>query len=520
MKLFKLVAIQFLVSIFLISPALFAFEMEWFKGTVEKALVEAKETHRPILIYWGAAWCPPCHALKAVAFRNQEFTTAAKNFVSVYLDGDTKDAQSWGEKFKISGYPTLLVLNENGEEIQRLRASQPPEGLTQELLQAGRNAEPIEKLLDSALKAADPQKIPLDSWQRLARYSWDYNPMWEQRADELTVKLIKLSKMVPNQLSVEKNEFQLLLLGRRIDGLKDGESLSTDEKLEAEGLLRSIISENKKMLTHMQPIVFGATTYLKGLFPDLEKNQIPATRFIMEYRKALWNLFKEKSLTLQNRTYILSTLVDLSSGANSHYPELSTDDRKTVKNSLTNYLSRAKDEHERVVVFNVLPDAFKKIGETDEARKLILKYENKVGVKNDIYSMLSDLDLAQGKLDSALAWSEKAYQVSEGSATRAQWGRIYIKLLIDIAPENADRIEKDSFAIFTEGLSVSDGLQGRNKRSMTKLQSQFLTWAKNSNRTLDLKKYTALATEKCIGTDRDFISQCQQFVENFQPKKN
>ena len=511
--------ILFIFITLLASTPAFSAEMAWFKGSVDQALAQAKESKKPTLIYWGAAWCPPCHALKAVAFKDKEFTDASKNFVTVYLDGDTTDAQFWGEKFAITGYPTLLVLNENGEEMQRLGASQPVAGLTAELLQAGRNAQPIESLLEDVLNSPDPLKIPIDSWQRLAHHGWDYNPKWDNRAEELTAKLNKIAEKIPGTFADEKLEFKLLVFNRRITGLKEGEALSVKEKSELESLIKSILSDKKQMFVHMQSMIFGAPTIMKGLYPDPEKAKIPTFRFVMEYRKALWTLLEEKSLTLQNRTYIISTIVDLSYGTNVQYPELTSAEQIQIKTTLIGFLNKAKNDHERVVIFNVMPDAFKKIGETDEARKLLLKNENKVGVKNYIYSTLSELDLSQGKLDSALNWAEKAYRISEGAATRAQWGRNYVSLLIDMTPENAERIEKDAFSIFNEGLSVTDGLKGRNKRSMTKLQTKFLTWAKEKNTPLDAKKYAALSAEKCVGQVSEFVNQCRDFVKDFEAKK-
>ena len=54
---------------------------------------------------------------------------------------------------------------------------------------------------------------------------------------------------------------------------------------------------------------------------------------------------------------------------------------------------------------------------------------------------------------------------------------------------------------------------------MTKLQSKFMAWAKESNTPLDPKKYAALATEKCVGDVSEFVSQCRKFVNDFTAKK-
>ena len=94
-------------------------QIPWFKGSVEDAFAEANRTNRPIFLYWGAVWCPSCTEVKSHIFAKPEFTKLVKNVVPVYLDGDTEQAQIWGEKLKISGYPSLLLLNSKGQEVLR-----------------------------------------------------------------------------------------------------------------------------------------------------------------------------------------------------------------------------------------------------------------------------------------------------------------------------------------------------------------------------------------------------------------
>lgn len=37
--------------------------IDWFEGSVEGAFATAKTQDKPIFLYWGAVWCPPCHEL-------------------------------------------------------------------------------------------------------------------------------------------------------------------------------------------------------------------------------------------------------------------------------------------------------------------------------------------------------------------------------------------------------------------------------------------------------------------------
>src|SRR5688572_7657988 len=62
-------------------------DVAWFGGSVEEALAAAAAQHKPVFLYWGAEWCPPCHDLKAYVFSRRDFQDKMRQFIPVYLDG-------------------------------------------------------------------------------------------------------------------------------------------------------------------------------------------------------------------------------------------------------------------------------------------------------------------------------------------------------------------------------------------------------------------------------------------------
>lgn len=106
-----------------------ASEADWLTD-LPKALEKAKTEKKFVLIdFTGSDWCPPCIKLHKEVLSTKEFETyAAKDFVLVMLDYPTRKPQppelkkaneALQAKYKIEGFPTLIVLNSEGKELGR-----------------------------------------------------------------------------------------------------------------------------------------------------------------------------------------------------------------------------------------------------------------------------------------------------------------------------------------------------------------------------------------------------------------
>src|SRR5262245_20881607 len=77
--------------------------IDWYPGDVDAAFAAAKADDKPLYLYWGAEWCPPCAQIKSTIFNRREFQERSKLFIPVYLDGDTPGAQKQGQRFGVIG---------------------------------------------------------------------------------------------------------------------------------------------------------------------------------------------------------------------------------------------------------------------------------------------------------------------------------------------------------------------------------------------------------------------------------
>ena len=106
-------------------------ELTWTTD-LPKAIEKAKAEKKMVLIdFTGSDWCGWCIKFKKETLDTPEFAKYAKeNLVLVELDYPSKKAQTdelkkanaeLKKQYKVSGFPTLVVLNGEGKEIGRQR---------------------------------------------------------------------------------------------------------------------------------------------------------------------------------------------------------------------------------------------------------------------------------------------------------------------------------------------------------------------------------------------------------------
>jgi thiol-disulfide isomerase/thioredoxin len=110
-----------------------------------KAVTFARRAHEPIFVHFYGIWCPPCNMLEEGVYPTETFLKASEGFVLLALDADAELSWDWKARFKIGGYPTLLVLDERGQEVSRAVGYRSPQALAAFLQESkALMSEPIE----------------------------------------------------------------------------------------------------------------------------------------------------------------------------------------------------------------------------------------------------------------------------------------------------------------------------------------------------------------------------------------
>lgn len=102
---------------------------------VASALIEATNQQKLLFVEFYAEWCIACKALEETTFSNPEVKAVLDDYLVLKIDTDIGIEAS--SHFRVVGMPTLLVLDAEGKEINRLVGMIEPEDLVsvlQELL--------------------------------------------------------------------------------------------------------------------------------------------------------------------------------------------------------------------------------------------------------------------------------------------------------------------------------------------------------------------------------------------------
>ena len=464
----------------------------WFDGDVDSAFAAAKAADKPVFLYWGAEWCPPCAQIKTTIFSKREFQERSRLFVPVYLDGDTPSAQKYGERFGVVGYPTMILFKPDGTEVTRLPGGVDVARYARILDVALADARPVSDILAAARSGG---AVTSNDWQLLAYYSWSTDNGRVLPADQELATFRALADRCPAELPAECARFFFDYLRAAASASEPGKpALDGLERADARRRLLAMLPSPAFQSANVDNLLYGAKDAIGLLSSDGTPER---TQLTGAWRDAIGRLGGDaKPLSaseelLRIRARVLLARLDAPDAPLP--PALLAEARQAV----ARVDATTPEGYPRQAAINAAANLYWEAGLEAEANTLLTAELGKS--RSPYYFMLDLADLAEkaGRKQEAVDWLARAYAGAQGPATRFQWGYNYLVGLLEMTPEDVKGIERAGLSVLGELDGSPDAFYQRTRMRLEQLDTKLLEWGQTGEAAKVLDTLRARTGEIC-----------------------
>ena len=473
--------------------------IRWFDGSVEQAFAKASRNDTPLFLYWGAVWCPPCHELKATVFQEPSFVQASRQFIAVYLDGDTPGAQKHAEQFGVVGYPTLVVFNSSGEELTRI-----PNGLdlgayASVLQYALNDLQPIGELVEGIVDASSAKlTLTVDQCRLLAQHSWQQSP--ESYAPDILERVFSsAAEACPESLAEEKAALSLMQLQQLV--AEEDPTLSAANRQAASATIDRILSNPQHLRSNLY-LLLDAGEFLAPLL-----NSEQQAGFSDLYTR----MSEGQSESLFVRIQALRALIGMDTA-------LAVEHRDGVTARIAQLRSEA-EQFDRTdprfhATINAAGNMLVESGQLTEAKELLSAEVSRSKYVYYFMGELADIEQKLGNAEAAIQWRRQAFDQARGPATRFQWGVNYLRTLLELDADNMAAVRSGFAEVFAE-LAATKAMYQRSRTRLESLDQHLRDWAgKDESRLLTLAEFRNTAQTHCktLPASEQAKNYCESFL--------
>jgi protein disulfide-isomerase len=480
----------------------------WFVGEADAAFARARSESKPLFLYWGAVWCPPCNYVKTTLFRDPGFISALNGFVPLWVDGDAESAQSLGERLGVEGYPTMIVFSPSGQELIRLPSDLAPRNAAA-VLELSRVARRPARQVVEAVAQGGVGSVGEAELTLLAFHSWDQDPGLGLSDPQRLAVAWSLFEATPVSLAVERSRFLTLWLSEWIDQSSQPSADEPRVELPSPNRLGVVREELTRLLADPdqrqanRSFIARSSREALGLISPEPTSEREA--LVSAWLAAARALEADESLPIVDRLEALRPQIELSQPLAEGQPAEDDKPSPSLPPDLLRHLREriawagqaVDDRSELQVVMDTMASLLELLGLPGEAEALLASRLDDAAAPYYFVSWLAGLRADGQKPDEALAFYRQAYDRAQGRYTRFRWGSTYLRQQMALAPQQAEGIEVSSREVLGELLTWDDAFAGSNWARLTSLEEAYRRWVEAGGSREVVARLRALVRASC-----------------------
>jgi protein disulfide-isomerase len=465
----------------------------WFNGDVNAAFATAKSSGKPVLLYWGAQWCPPCKQLKSAVFNRPDFIEKSKLFVAVYLDGDLPDAQKFGDEFRVTGYPTVVVLKSDRTEITRIAGNMDLSLYAGVLDNALGDVRPVKDVIDIAVKGEGP--LAADDCRRLAYHAFGLEDDGVFPAARLQSAFENAARTCPAELSRERARLHIRAAEQATIRQKD--TIAKGSKAD-KSLTVAIVRVNELLAD--QKLAMANADALRGLRGEFflaARQTLPQLAPTLRQR---WMTTADAATANQDfapADQLAAQLMKITAAkAFAVDGKVPTDVRSVALATASKMLAVQQEAYVRAGVVNSAINIYIALDDWERARDLLSLEATTSNTPHYYIGDLADVEEHLGNTQRSVELLAEAYAQAKGPASRFQWGYQYLEGLLRLTPDDLPTIEKVGLEVIAE-LDGPNRIHRRTLSRLNKLDQKLRDWNNSAARAAVTAKLRASVLSAC-----------------------
>jgi thiol-disulfide isomerase/thioredoxin len=484
-------------------------DIAWFDGTVDAAFASAQAANKPVLLYWGAQWCPPCKQLKSAVFNRPDFIEKSKLFVAVYLDGDLPDAQKYGDEFRVTGYPTVVVLKPDRTEITRIAGNMDLSLYAGVLDNVLGDVRPVKDVIELAVKGEAP--LAADDCRRLAYHAFGLEDDGVFPAAKLQAAFENAARICPADLGKERARLHIRAAEQAVSQQK--ETIVSGGK--ADKALTVAIVRVNELLTNKELSLANADALrgLRGEFFLAARQTLPQLAPALRERWMAVADAATANAEFAPADQLAAQLMKITAAkAYAVDSKVPTDVRSVALATAERMLAAKQEPYVRAGVVNSAINVYIALDDWERARDLLALEATTSNTPHYYIGDLADVEEHLGNKQRSVELLAEAYAKAKGPASRFQWGYQYLDGLLRLTPDDLPTIEKVGAQVIGE-LDGPNRIHRRTLSRLNRLDQKLREWNTTAPRNAVTAKLRTQVANACTRSGDDSVTDagCRAF---------